>query len=749
MWMYSLDDEELGFSDKVQHEIHLVDDVPISQPYRRIPPTQYGEWRQMLVVKDWVQSSTSNKVAVKYRPGRHNAAADALSRQPLAGEPTSSEDAEFDDCVAICNVVNKGTPLDVEVLTAGDQCCKVSQIRALECGARVEGTGSQHATFTLPGYTKAQLKEFQLNDSIICSFREFWDHNRKPSGPQRHHLPKPVLSLLKQWKHIRESDGLLYRVVEDLRLGECQQLLLPACLKDQVLESVHDKMGHQGIERTLNLLRQRCFWVGMYEDVERWVKKCQRCILTKMPQPRICPPMKPFLASRPLEVVAVDFTVLEPATDGRENVLVVTDVFTKFTQAFPTRDQRADTTAKILLKEWFMKYGVPERLHSDQGRNFESEVIAELCRLYGVRKTRTTPYRPQGNAQCERFNRTLHELLRTLPPEKKRRWPEHLPELIYAYNVTPHATTGYSPYFLLFGVEPRLPVDALLAQEQAVDRRQDWLAIHQKRLREAHEKAREYAEHKAAERLAPLNDKIYCPTVGVGQTVYLRHRPVGRNKIQDAWAPTVYRVIDVLDTTYTVEPLEGGPCKRVHRVDLRPCVNSVVEPVVTDSSSSSSPSQNLFEQVEVGDADTDYVVLEEVTLPHLEATRYVGVGVSGSEEALDVGPVNVLDHVEQPAEFEQSVEQEPDPVPTIDKPVSRRPVPAPRRTTRANAAAAAGNERERERSLSQMESETVSAMSEMSSHLLLARNAGTQAVKDYTLMKRDTVIRLRRSGDLR
>lgn len=219
-----------------------------------------------------------------------------------------------------------------------------------------------------------------------------------------------------------------------------------------------------------------------------------------------------------------------------------------------------------------------------------------------------------------------------------------------------------------------------------MDRRQDWLVIHQNRLREAHEKTREYAERKAAERLAPLNDKVYCPTVGVGQTVYLRHRPAGRNKIQDAWAPTVYRVIQVQGTTYTVEPLEGGPSKRVHRVDLHPCVNPVVEPVVTGSSLSSSPSTALGDPVEVGNADTEYVVLEEVTLPHLEETRNVRFGVSGSaEEVLDVGPVSVLDNVEQPVESEPSVEHEPNPAPSVNKSESRRPVPAPRRTSRPNA----------------------------------------------------------------
>lgn len=227
--------------------------------------------------------------------------------------------------------------------------------------------GPQGATPTLPGYSNDELRTFQSQDPVLSVLQTFWDKKWKPNSQERKRFSRAVKSLLKEWNHVKEQDGLLYRVVDDVRHGECFQLLLPACLKNQVLESVHDSMGHQGIEITLHLLRQQCFWVGMHENVELWVKKCQCCSLTKMPHPKIHPPMRSFLARRPLEVVVVDFTVLEPATDGRENVLVITDVFTKFTQAFPTRDQKADTPAKVLLREWFMKYDMPERLHSNQG----------------------------------------------------------------------------------------------------------------------------------------------------------------------------------------------------------------------------------------------------------------------------------------------------------------------------------------------------------------------------------------------
>ena len=318
-------------------------------------------------------------------------------------------------------------------------------------------------------------------------------------------------------------------------------------------------------------------------EIEEWCNACDRCTLAKMPTPRIRTSMSSFLATKPLEILAIDFTVLEPASDGRENMLVMTDVFSKFTVAIPTKDQKATTTAKALVHEWFLRYGVPSRIHSDQGRNFESEIIAGLCKTYGTRKSRTTPYRPQGNGQCERFNRTLHNLLRTLSPEKKRHWPKYLPEVLYAYNATSHSSTGVSPFYLMFGRDARLPIDVLLGvAEEEEQTRVDWVKEHQTRLTDAYKKARHRLEQKANSRKDFYNRKAKSAPLQVGDRVYLRNRKVkGRNKIQDAWDPVIYKVIDQPNPhgdVYTVEPSDGsGQPRNVNRAEVRPCTKIHME----------------------------------------------------------------------------------------------------------------------------------------------------------------------------
>ena len=106
-------------------------------------------------------------------------------------------------------------------------------------------------------------------------------------------------------------------------------------------------------------------------------------------------------------------------------------------------------------------YGFPRRLHSDKARNFTGRVIRELCRPTGTTKSQTTPYHPEGNGQAERFNHTLIGMLGTLSPSEKSDWKSYLAPITHAYNCSRNEVTGFSPYFLMFGRHPRLPVDVL------------------------------------------------------------------------------------------------------------------------------------------------------------------------------------------------------------------------------------------------------------------------------------------------
>ena len=143
-----------------------------------------------------------------------------------------------------------------------------------------------------------------------------------------------------------------------------------------------------------------------------------------------------IVSSQPMELVCIDLLTLERSKGGFEKKLVLTDHFTRYAQAFPTRNELAKTTAKVLLDNFIVLYGFPARLHSDQGRNFESSVIRELCSLAGVEKPRTTPYHPMGNGMVERFNQTLLNMLGTLEDHKKDDWKSYVAPLVHSYNAT-------------------------------------------------------------------------------------------------------------------------------------------------------------------------------------------------------------------------------------------------------------------------------------------------------------------------
>lgn len=270
---------------------------------------------------------------------------------------------------------------------------------------------------TLPKLTQQDWATEQKADSNISRVIDIVNTGKHLSYRVRQREDREVQLLLRVLDQLVFKNGALYR--KRLHKGEpFYQLVLPTKYREMVLQSLHDKVGHMGIDRTLDLVRTRFYWPRMSVDVEEKVNTCE-CYVRLKARAEKSAAFVNIDTSRPLELVCMDYLSLEPDGRGTKNILVITDHFTKYAVAISTADQKAKTVAKALWRSFFVHYGIPERLHSDQGRDFESAVIQELYQLLGIRKTRTTPYHPRGNP-VERFNRTLLEMLGTLRKEDKK-----------------------------------------------------------------------------------------------------------------------------------------------------------------------------------------------------------------------------------------------------------------------------------------------------------------------------------------
>ena len=525
------------------------------------------------VEQRWVSELANFNFSIKYRAGKQNTNADALSR--LNWEKPEECDVDHVEAALASSLNTTAVPESVreQLLQSAVFLAENPSVVAEQLTV---DPPQQYSTSPVPSWDPKQLAKLQSVDAAIKRLIHYRAIGRKPSPREKKAETRGAKQLLNQWERIVEKKGVLYRSNSDNHGNKHLQLLLPYSLHDELLKGVHDQCGHQGSERTEQLVRERCWWPGLHDYVKKYLSECERCVVAKGPYLPVKSPMSSIIASKPLEVLAMDFTQLEPASDGRENVLVLTDVFTKFTVAVPTRDQRASTVVKALVREWFLTYGVPKRIHSDQGRCFEAEVVQELCRMYGVKKSRSTPYHPEGNGQCERFNRTLHDLLRTLSAERKRKWPEHLKELCYAYNATPHTSTGYSPYYLMFGIDPKLPIDLLLPNERENQSSNsgEWLSLHQNRLRDAHQQAQNKLRAEASLRKQQFDrhKPVKIDIIPIGERVLTRSHPQGRAKIQDKWSSKVYKVVNRRDNVYEIEPADGqGNSRTVNRAELQVC----------------------------------------------------------------------------------------------------------------------------------------------------------------------------------
>ena len=175
----------------------------------------------------------------------------------------------------------------------------------------------------------------------------------------------------------------------------------------------------------------------MTKEVHRYCSSCLTCAMCK-PRPRPKAPLHPIPSGNPMQRIHIDIIgPLPRSRRGNRYILTVQCSFTKWAEAYAIPNQRATTCARVLVKNWICRYGVPDSIHSDQRRNFESQVFEEMCHLLNINKTRSTAYHPEGNGQVENLHKTLKSMLKARVDDDPQGWDEQLDYCMMAFRTTP------------------------------------------------------------------------------------------------------------------------------------------------------------------------------------------------------------------------------------------------------------------------------------------------------------------------
>lgn len=329
------------------------------------------------------------------------------------------------------------------------------------------------------------------------------------------------------WDHLRLSPEGVLQVALPIRQTRSLRVVCPQDLREEVINTIH-REAHFGFNKTLAIVRQKWFWPGMTSQVRRWVKCCVQCQKAKPTTQSQSSDQNKLTAGRPWQVVAVDLCgPLPETTRGNTQILVLADHFTRWYDAIPIPDGRAQTVAKVLDERVFTYFGIPEVIHTDQGAQFKSELFTACCELWQCKKTQTAPYHPQGNSIVERLNRTMGNSLRAMLADSEHLdWDDLVPQILRSIRATPHKSTGETPNYLMLGRETRLPHDLLVNYPVGMEgSEEEYAAQLQKDLQTAYTRLRE------TQSVSPRTDDSDEPTKFTkGDRVWLKSYFKGKGR---------------------------------------------------------------------------------------------------------------------------------------------------------------------------------------------------------------------------
>ena len=411
----------------------------------------------------WITYLENTEYTIEIRQGKKHCNADALSRLP-------ADTCKLNKC--ICQQVS-------ELEDTGDYADDYTFQGAKEAreAPRFDENGEKvmaafcHALQVLKEWSPAELAAEQRQDVDLAEI-----YAAKAAGEEKLQrsavspLSEAAKNYLHDWRRIHiPANGVMYRTWENEDgTEEFEQVMLPVKYQELVYRAAHEtpSAGHMGRRRTLKKLQRKYYWHKMGDDIKLWVRTCDICQRRK----RGCKPAKAPLVTQvsgnPNERIAMDvIDHLHTTTSGNCCILTITDYFTKYVMAEPMPNQQASTIARVFNKSWVKYFGAPHVIHTDQGAAFDGWLMRELCKLYNIDKTRTTPYHPQSDGQVERFNQTLMQAIHAYARDDPDHWDEYIDNAVLAYNSTRHSVTGFEPCRLMISRNIYMPTDMMIPHD--------------------------------------------------------------------------------------------------------------------------------------------------------------------------------------------------------------------------------------------------------------------------------------------
>ena len=536
----------------------------------------------------WLEQLQEYEFEIIHRPGKQHSNADALSRRPPCSQ------CNRDDCAQSNPECTTGK--------TQQQSLKMNALQEEDTSAVI--TAESRSTNTSCDEESDDMRVAQLSDDVLGSILRLKEINQQPEEATLAGMSHEARQLHQQWAQLIVQDGVLYRKVENQDGHDFHlQLVVPRSRKESILQEAHggSLSGHLGGNKTFKRIKERFYWPGYSHDTREWCRTCPNCAARKNPPQQRKGPLQNMRAGYPMQTVATDIMGPFPCSKrGNKYILVASDYFTRWVEAYAIPNQEAITVAKTLTDNMFCRFSLPSQLHSDMGAQFESELIKELCKTLQIRKTHTTPYHPQSDGLVERINRTIISMLATVVNDFGGEWEDHLPRVCFAYNTSQQESTGFTPFYLMFGRQARIPLD-IMYQTPVTEARNvsQYMWTLRKSLQDAYALARDNLQTASSRQKELYDGKIHGKPYKVGDLVWLHNPAMPRGQARKLYCPWTgpYKVVKMLSTVvYRIQDTRGRRRRKViHFNRLKPYLSRsnplsdqavTVDPATMDSNQS-------------------------------------------------------------------------------------------------------------------------------------------------------------------